>query len=81
MTTVTAQQAADAQTALRKAMGLDPERFPQPAFIAMIEIEELRGRGKTDQDIVELLRSAVGVEVSVEDLTRFYAEPETRRHA
>ena len=69
MTTVTAQQAADAQTALRKAMGLDPERFPQPAFIAMIsdEIEQLRGRGKTDQDIVEVLRSAVGVEVSAED--------------
>ena len=80
--TVTGQQAADAQTALRKALGLPPEQFSLPAFIGMVsdEIEQLRAKGKSDGEIAKLIRSAVNVEVSADDISRFYASAEERGH-
>ncbi len=47
--TLTGQQAADAQTALRQALGLPPEQFPLQAFVGMVsdEIEQLRSKGET----------------------------------
>ena len=80
--TFTGQQAATAQTALRRALCLDPEQFSVPAFIGMVsdEIEQLRAQGKTDDQIAELIEQAIGVKLSAETITRFYATPEERGH-
>ena len=80
--TVTGQQAADAQTALRKALGLPPEQFPLPAFVGMVsdEIEQLRRKGKSDTEIAMLIQNAVGVELQADDIARYYASPEERGH-
>ncbi len=50
--TLTGQKAADAQTFLRKALGLPPEQSPLPAFVGMVsdEIQQLREAGKTETD-------------------------------
>ena len=80
--TFTGQQAADAQTALRKALGLPPEQFPLQAFVGMVsdEIEQLRQSGKTDEQIAALIKDAVGVSVEPATLSDFYASPEERGH-
>lgn len=80
--TFTGQQAAEAQTALRKALGLPPEQFPLPAFVGMVsdEIEQLRKAGKTDEQIAALINKAIGVEVPATAIGNFYASPEERGH-
>lgn len=80
--TLTAQQAAEAQTALRHALGLAPENFPVEAFVGMIsdEVEQLRAQGKTDDQIAGVIADAVGVRLPAGDITRFYASPEERGH-
>lgn len=80
--TFTGQQAATAQTALREALGLAPERFPVSAFVGMVsdEIEQLRAHGRTDAEIAELIEQAVGVGLPPETIARFYASPEERGH-
>lgn len=80
--TFTASQAADAQTALRKALGLPPEHFPLPAFIGMIseEIEQLRKTGKTDEEITAIIEEATWVKIAAQAVTDFYALPEKRGH-
>jgi hypothetical protein len=79
---VTGQQAADAQTALRKALGLPPEQFPVPAFVGMVsdEIEQLRQQGRSDEEIAGLIQDAVGIELSGDEIARFYASAEERGH-
>ncbi len=42
------------------------------------EIEQLRAAGRTDDDIVRMLETGVGVRVSPQSLRRFYAD-ETER--
>ncbi len=81
-TTFTGQQAADAQTALRQALGLPPEQFPLPAFVGMVsdEIEQLRNQGHSDDQIAALIARAIGVKLSGEDIGQFYASPEERGH-
>ena len=51
-----------AQCALRSAMGLGAETFPERAFIGMLgdEIEQLRKVGKSEAEIGELISSAIG---------------------
>ena len=51
-----------AQCALRSAMGLDADAFPERAFIGMLggEIEQLRKVGKSGAEIGELISSAIG---------------------
>ena len=80
MQAFTAEQAATANTALRAALGLPPERFGLEQFVGMMsdEIEQLRAAGRTDAEIADLLRDQVGVEVPPEAITRFYAAPERR---
>jgi hypothetical protein len=80
--TFTGQQAADAQTALRKALGLAPEQFPVAAFVGMVsdEIEQLRSRGETDEAIAELIAQATGVSLSADAIGRYYASPQARGH-
>ena len=77
----TAEQAAAANTALRAALGLAPERFGLQQFVGMMsdEIEQLRAAGRTDEAIAALLRERVGVEVPADAISRFYAGPERRR--
>ncbi len=74
-------QAIAAQRALRTALGLPDERFPLPAFIGMIsdEIEQMRQAGRTDQELLDIIRNATGQALSPADLERYYAPPETRR--
>ncbi len=51
-----------AQCALRSAIGLDAETFPEGAFIGMLdgEIEQLRKVGKSGDEIGALISSAIG---------------------
>jgi|GEM_PF-1101736 len=80
--TITGQQAAEAQTALRKMLGLPPEQFPLSAFIGMVsdEIEQLRAKGKNDEEIATLIADAAGVNVSAIEIEKFYASPKARGH-
>ena len=78
----TGQQAADAQTALRQALGLPPEQFPVEAFVGMVsdEIEQLRARGDSDETIAALIGKVTGVTLSADTIALFYASPEARGH-
>ena len=78
----TGQQAADAQTALRKALGLPPEQFPLPAFVGMVsdEIEQLRAVGQSNDQIAAIISQVTGVTISAEAIATFYASPEARGH-
>ena len=51
-----------AQCALRSAMGLDGESFPERAFIGLLggEIEQLQKVGKSSAEIGELISGAIG---------------------
>ena len=75
-------EALKAQKALRTAAGLPDETFPLPAFIGMVsdEIESLRARGNSDQQIAELIRSSSAIDVTPEQIAQFYATPEERGH-
>lgn len=76
--TFSANEAANAQTALRWALGLEPEQFPLRGMIGMLsdEIEQLRAAGKTDGAIAELLSGITHKPVTVEQVARYYAPPE-----
>ena len=79
--TFTLQQALKTQQALREAANLPDEQFPLPAFVGMIsdEIETLRTKGKTDQEITELINKAAGTNLSSSAVTENYAPPEDRQ--
>ena len=79
-TTFTAEQAAQANTALRAALDLPPEAFPVPQFVAMIsdEVEQLRAAGHDDAAIAQMVRASTGGELTAEDIGRHYAPPEAR---
>ena len=80
-TRFTVDQAVGVQGALRHALGLAPETFALPAFIGMIsdEIQQMREAGRSDADVLAVIKEATGVSVAADDLTRFYAPPEQRR--
>lgn len=75
-------KAIQAQRALHDATGQGPEQFPIQAFVGMIsdEVEQLRKQGKTDDDIVAMIKSSSGIEISADELREHYATPE-QRHA
>ncbi|HEV2737228.1 MAG TPA: hypothetical protein VGU66_01485 [Candidatus Elarobacter sp.] len=77
----TAGDAATANTVLRAALGLAPERFGTEQFVGMIsdEIDLLRRAGKTDAEIAQLLEKDGGLDVSADAITQFYADPDERR--
>ena len=68
--------------ALRDAAGLAPEQFPVQAFVGMIsdEIESLRNRGKSDEDIADIIRKHSAIEISAAEIAENYASPEQRQH-
>ena len=77
-----AEEAIKAQKSLRDAAGLAPEQFPIQAFVGMIsdEIESLRKRGKTDDEIASLIRDNSSIEISASEIAENYATPEERHH-
>ena len=80
--TFSAQEAVAVQRELRRSMGLGAESFPLPAFIGMIsdEVEQFRAAGKSDVDVAAVIKSVIGREVKPEDIAKFYAPAEERRH-
>ena len=64
----TADEAMQAQRALRNAISIGPETLPLQAFVAVlgIEIEQLRHLGKSDADIAALIAAAIGKAFSSE---------------
>ena len=76
----TAGDAATANTVLRAALGLAPERFGTEQFVGMIsdEIDQLRRAGKTDAEIAQLLKQGGGLDVSAAAIAQFYASPDER---
>ena len=79
---ITLQQALKAQAALRAEAGLGEEKFALADFVGMIsdEIEELRKRGKTDEQIAKIISENSPVKIDAETITKNYAEPESRQH-
>ncbi|MDP9024110.1 MAG: hypothetical protein M3N13_01880 [Candidatus Eremiobacteraeota bacterium] len=78
--TYSAEQAATANTVLRAALGLPPQRFGAEQFVGMIsdEIEDLRRSGKTDVDIARLIGERCGIDIDASSITQFYAPPAER---
>lgn len=74
------EEAIKAQKALRSAAGLGPEQFPIQAFVGMIsdEIESLRKRGKTDNEIAEMIQQNSAIEITPQQIAENYASPEER---
>ena len=78
--TFTADQAAAATTALRMAIGLPPEQFGVPQFVAMIsdEVEKLRADGRSDDEIAAIVVESTGGQLTGADIAEHYAPPEAR---
>lgn len=76
----TAEQAAKANSVLRAALDLAPQRFGLEQFVGMIsdEIEQLRDAGKSDADIAKLVSDGVGIDVDAGSIGRYYADPSVR---
>lgn len=74
------EEAIKAQKALRSATGLGPEQFPIQAFVGMIsdEVESLRKRGKTDEEIAAMIRENSAIEITAGEIAENYASPEER---
>lgn len=75
-------EAVKAHKALRAASGLGPEMFPVQAFVGMIsdEIESLRKRGSTDDEIARLIQESSSIQISPAEIAEYYATPEERNH-
>lgn len=80
MKTIRIEDALKAQRALRDAAGLGEEQFPIPAFVGMIsdEVEALRKRGKSDEEIARLIESSSKIQITARDIQENYASPEQR---
>jgi hypothetical protein len=76
------EEAVKAQKSLRNAAGLEPEQFPIQAFVGMIsdEIESLRRRGRTDDEIASIIQNNSAIEISAAEIAENYASPEERHH-
>jgi len=76
------EEALKAQKSLRQAAGLEPEQFPVEAFVGMIsdEIELLRKRGKSDEEIAAIVENSSAIRVTASEIAENYAEPEQRHH-
>ena len=74
------EEALRAQKALRDKAGLPPEQFPVPAFVGMIsdEIENLRQRGHSDEEIAETIRAHSKIEITAAEIAEHYAGTEQR---
>lgn len=80
MKTYSLEEALKAQKALRDAAGLGEEKFPIQAFVGMIsdEVEALRKRGKSDEEIATLIESNSKIQISASEIAENYASPDER---
>lgn len=78
---ISLQQALRAQRALRDAAGLGEEQFPVEAFVGMIsdEVDALRQKGHTDEQIAALIRKNGDIPITADELAAHYA-PASQRH-
>jgi hypothetical protein len=78
--TYSIEEALQAQRALRAAAGLAPELFPIPAFVGMVsdEIEALRKRGYTDEQIARTVCQSSAIEITAAEIAANYASPANR---
>lgn len=69
------------QGEMRRALGLGPERFPMPAFIGMLsdEIEQLRAKGQSDDEIAAMISAHASQGVNASDVAEHYVPPEERQ--
>ena len=44
------------------------------------EVESLRKRGKSDEEIVDIIRGSSAIDISAQELAENYASPEQRQH-
>ena len=74
------EEAVRAQKSLRQAAGLGPEQFPIQAFVGMIsdEVDALRKRGKSDEEIASIIRQNSSIEITAAEIAENYAPPEQR---
>jgi hypothetical protein len=65
---------------LREAAGLPPETFPVEAFVGMVsdEIETLRGQGRSDEQIAQLIREHSTIIITADEIAANYATPDQR---
>lgn len=73
-------EALKALDALRGAAGLAPEQFPVQAFVGMIsdEVETLRTQGRSDEEIAQLIQQHSNIQITADEINRYYASPEQR---
>jgi hypothetical protein len=74
------EDALQAQKALRELAGMGPEMFPMEAFVGMIsdEIEQLRKRGHSDEEIARTIAANSKIEITASEIAENYASPEAR---
>ena len=74
------EEALKAQKSLREAAELGPEQFPIQAFVGMIsdEIEALRKRGKSDDDIASIIQRNSAIRISAREIAENYASHDER---
>jgi hypothetical protein len=75
------EQIMRAQAALRSAAGMQPEEFPMEAFVGMVsdEVEDLRAQGRSDEEIVAIIRTSSGIDIDAATLAENYASAEDRQ--
>ncbi len=77
------EEVMKAQSALRSAARMPPERYPLPQIIGMLsdEIEALRTRGLNDTEIATLIGGNSLIKLEAETIGKYYASPEQRGKA
>jgi hypothetical protein len=73
-------EALKAQKSLRDAAELGPEQFPIQAFVGMIsdEIEALRKRGTSDEEIASIIQQHSAIRISAQEIAENYASHDER---
>lgn len=79
----TVDQVAEANTALRTALGLRPEHFSMTQFIGMVsdEVDQLRDKGWGDAEIAALLAESTGSVVTDKDVATHHVPRAARASA
>jgi hypothetical protein len=74
------EEALKAQKSLREAAELGPEQFPIQAFVGMIsdEIEALRKRGASDDEIASIIQRNSAIRISAREIAENYASHDER---
>lgn len=79
--TIPLNEALRAQRALRDQADLGEEQFPLTAFVGMIsdEIDALRDKGKSDEEIAHIITSNSTIEISAQEIAENYASKDDRK--